>query len=312
MLNLTSSPSDLPLHADVETLVLTPRWAREPVVLMPSRLTEEEDSPDDDDGGELSAREARWLFESCMTDNPRSVRAFVMRTRLAESSAYRMTDDELRRWVIDRIEAGELVAMRAADAEAGGPGGEWRALRELVRKIEQFVKEGLFRAGGRQYRLLVGADLVRLRNRDQFELATRKEAERALVEIAQEQNTNPALVPLLHDARGKLSRDWRPPLDPDGLVLLRRKVTNRVIKPADVPVLTPSQLNPREEKSWIEIELVDDDGEPVVGEIELTLPDGRKTRVSSNAKGLVRVDGISPGNCQLTIPEMDASGWEQK
>ena len=67
------------------------------------------------------------------------------------------------------------------------------------------------------------------------------------------------------------------------------------------------------EKSWIEIELVDEDGRPVAGaEYRLTLPDGETVAEGSlDDKGLVRLDGIDPGTCRLAFPGLDADSWKK-
>jgi len=68
----------------------------------------------------------------------------------------------------------------------------------------------------------------------------------------------------------------------------------------------------KNKKSWIEIELVDSLGNPVPGApYELTLPDGSTAAGSLNEKGLVRVEGIPSGNCQITFPEYDGRSWEK-
>lgn len=69
----------------------------------------------------------------------------------------------------------------------------------------------------------------------------------------------------------------------------------------------------QEEKTWIEIELHDMDGNPVPGErYKITLPDGSVTEGTLDGKGFARVDGIDPGNCDVTFPDKDESGWESK
>jgi type VI secretion system secreted protein VgrG len=67
-------------------------------------------------------------------------------------------------------------------------------------------------------------------------------------------------------------------------------------------------------KSWIEIELVDDKGKPVPGEkYRVTLPDGSTLAEGTlDEKGLARVDGIDPGNCQVTFPNLDKNTWKPK
>ncbi len=66
------------------------------------------------------------------------------------------------------------------------------------------------------------------------------------------------------------------------------------------------------EKSWIEIELVDEEGNPVPGErYEITLPDGKTVaRGTLDENGFARVDGIAPGECKITFPRLDKDAWE--
>jgi len=67
-----------------------------------------------------------------------------------------------------------------------------------------------------------------------------------------------------------------------------------------------------EKKSWIEIEMVDEEDQPVSGErYEITLPDGETVASGTlDDKGFARVDGIDPGTCQITFPDLDKDAWE--
>ncbi|OJH38724.1 hypothetical protein BON30_21065 [Cystobacter ferrugineus] len=97
--------------------------------------------------------------------------------------------------------------------------------------------------------------------------------------------------------------------------------------PVPAPVRAPSPLltiplleqieqliKPREEKkeekkptAWVEFELVDSEGEPLAGVgYKLTLPDGSTREGKVDAQGRVRVEGIEPGECVVTFPELDA------
>jgi hypothetical protein len=86
-------------------------------------------------------------------------------------------------------------------------------------------------------------------------------------------------------------------------------------KTANMPVFKPPSPEEaeEEEKTWIEIELHDMDGNPMAGErYRVTLPDGSYTEGTLDGNGRARVDGIDPGDCQVTFPEFDQSGWEEK
>lgn len=69
----------------------------------------------------------------------------------------------------------------------------------------------------------------------------------------------------------------------------------------------------RRKTSWIEIELVDEVGQPVPGEAyEIVSPDGETiARGTLNQFGLAHVAVKEPGTCQITFPNLDAMAWER-
>lgn len=69
----------------------------------------------------------------------------------------------------------------------------------------------------------------------------------------------------------------------------------------------------QEKKSWIEIKLVDDAGNPVPGErVEVTLSDKTVWSGTLDGNGFARVEGIPPGQCKVVFPEHDKSCWKSK
>lgn len=61
---------------------------------------------------------------------------------------------------------------------------------------------------------------------------------------------------------------------------------------------------------WIEIELVDRQGNPVPRErYRIVPPDGRAVEGFLDGEGQARVGGIDPGTCTITFPDLDASSW---
>ncbi|MFZ5764396.1 MAG: hypothetical protein ACOY4H_02225 [Thermodesulfobacteriota bacterium] len=74
---------------------------------------------------------------------------------------------------------------------------------------------------------------------------------------------------------------------------------------------TPTEEE-KEEKSWIEIELVDEEDNPVPGEkYKITLPDGRVAQGTLDENGFARIEGIEPGTCKITFPALDKEAWQK-
>lgn len=87
--------------------------------------------------------------------------------------------------------------------------------------------------------------------------------------------------------------------------------------PAGSPVQSCGSAPPivvsEEKKHWIEIEMVDQEGKPAAGEdYRLTLPDGSIVEGSLDEKGRDRVNGIDPGTCKVTFPNLDKDSWQPK
>ena|SRR5437867_65437 len=73
-----------------------------------------------------------------------------------------------------------------------------------------------------------------------------------------------------------------------------------------------SEDEKEKKKSWIEIELVDEDDKPVPGEkYKITLPDETVAQGTLDEKGFARVDGIEPVTCKITFPDLDKDAWKR-
>jgi type VI secretion system secreted protein VgrG len=83
---------------------------------------------------------------------------------------------------------------------------------------------------------------------------------------------------------------------------------------SSAPTHDPNAPENVDKKHYIEIQLYDDDGNPVPGEpYKVTLPDG--TTIADGTlddKGFARVDNIDPGTCQVTFPNLDKDSWAPK
>lgn len=65
--------------------------------------------------------------------------------------------------------------------------------------------------------------------------------------------------------------------------------------------------------AWIMVELVDDRGRGLPGErFELTLSAGSQVSGILDAKGRSRIEGIDPGNCQVSFPDRHGPDWKRR
>ena len=63
--------------------------------------------------------------------------------------------------------------------------------------------------------------------------------------------------------------------------------------------------------SWIEVHLLDMEGNPVGGkQYAITTPDGNVSQGTLDSSGKVRLDGIKPGACDICFPDLDKDAWE--
>jgi hypothetical protein len=76
------------------------------------------------------------------------------------------------------------------------------------------------------------------------------------------------------------------------------------------PLAGPPKRVPSPVKTWIEIVLIDDKGKPVPGEkYRLRITDGSMREGNLDSEGSVRVNGIDPGSCEVSFPNLDGKEW---
>jgi hypothetical protein len=231
------------------------------------------------------------------------VRRFLSHSRAASVPTYALDDAQVLTLLQGELKARNLVALRKSD---GGQSSDAAEQRRLVREIHGKTG-GRLHFAGRQYKLAADADLDSLPERDSYEVVHHDEAVRILDTLAtQSGNGTSPLAVLLVKARGRLTRDWRAPMRPEGLILLRRNFTP-LGTPNDEPALTPSQIKKLAGKTeWIEIEVVDELGKVYTGPYRVERPDGSvvEGRFDDEETELWGDYDIDPGKCKLTLPEI--------
>lgn len=65
-------------------------------------------------------------------------------------------------------------------------------------------------------------------------------------------------------------------------------------------------------KTWVEMEVVDEQGRPVANQAYLCmLPDGTFRQGETDGRGRVRFDGIDPGNCAFSLTDLSPERWRR-
>jgi hypothetical protein len=81
-------------------------------------------------------------------------------------------------------------------------------------------------------------------------------------------------------------------------------------KPEKTPGPPVPRPAPQKAQAWVAIELVGEDGKPIPGaRYRLLLPDGSIREGRLDSRGTVHVDGIVPGQCKVSFPDLDAEAW---
>jgi hypothetical protein len=66
-----------------------------------------------------------------------------------------------------------------------------------------------------------------------------------------------------------------------------------------------------EETTWIEIQMIGEDDKPVPGlKYQVELPDGSIEEGTLDAEGMAGFEGLEPGRCKISFPDLDREAWE--
>jgi hypothetical protein len=119
---------------------------------------------------------------------------------------------------------------------------------------------------------------------------------------------SPPAVPHTHWSLTPLQR---PPDDAQEGPTKQARKRKKTPWQASAAAAQQQQQQPQEERTWIEIELIDEvTKEPIPNErYRLKLPDGSIREGRLDANGRARVDGIVPGTAQVCFPDIDANEW---
>jgi len=208
---------------------------------------------------EIDSYKALWMLNSLDCQRLMEARHFVSELRLNSFPLDRTKDHEVLELIRQALNNRRLVAIQKGAEQPAIPSVTVQ-LRRLVAEVEK-ATHGKLSHQGRQYKLVVDVELASTPGRDYYEVTSQSEARAALDSVAK---ISPASADLLKQASDKLTKDWSPPSQPDGLILLRR-IPVQTAAPKDTgPAITPSQMKallndgPQEEiidwAIWIELD----------------------------------------------------------
>jgi hypothetical protein len=215
-------------------LTMSRPWDDEQVVLVPSSRASRARA----EGGyrEMEPQQAIWLLAGMDRWGRACLRDFVAEARLSKLPVSTLGSHKLRSLVRESIENGRLVALRKTECRIGDPTADQR---QLLKFIEALTR-GRLSHRGRQYKLVVLADLGRVADLDSYEVVRRPEADQILDVIAADSIADLGI--LLAQARDKLAADRRPlTLRSGGVILLRRTIRPREVSVFREPVIVPVQ-----------------------------------------------------------------------
>ena len=221
-----------------QALSLSPSWCKGKTILVRAtdaiRLCRE--------GGyeELPRMRAWEQLAGLRRQDMGRVRDFVSRARLTGFPLSSFEDGAVLALLRGAIKNQDLVLLRESAGAGKAPARPTAEQRKLIAKIEAQTRNRLSYLG-RQYKLVADVDLSKTPQRDSYEVVRREDAIQVLDGLATQMGSSPELTPLLAKAREKLTADWRPPLSPDGLILLHR-IPQLASSPDPTMPITPSQM----------------------------------------------------------------------
>ena len=241
---------------------------------------------------EIDSHRALWMLTSLDCHRLMEARHFISDLRLNSFPLSQMDDHEELELIRQALNNRRLVAIQKGAEQPVIPSVTVQ-LRRLVAQVEKATHGKLFHQG-RQYKLVVDVELASTPGRDYYEVASQSEARAALDSVAK---ISPASADLLKQARDKLTKDWSPPSQPDGLILLRRVQTQSAPRVDTGPAITPSQMKALIEAAtrgkgplWVRIDMAPKIAEEVGAKFVLTSSDS-SISITKTVK-----DDMEPGN----------------
>jgi outer membrane protein OmpA-like peptidoglycan-associated protein len=182
-----------------------------------------------------------WEFERQGSSLAWHIRSFASQSNMMALQGHWLREESIAATILRGIDNGELVGIRRKHADVSASKDPVIESQRLVRDLESKTR-GRLSEGGRQFKLVAGADLPGIPDRDSYEVVSNQEARRVLGTWVEQAGTRADLATLLGKAQDMLSPDWHPPMTANGVVLLRKIIARHVASVTPEAAITPSQL----------------------------------------------------------------------
>jgi hypothetical protein len=178
---------------------------------------------------------------------------------------------------------------------------EQQALETAIDALS--LQSGRFIFERRPFRVISRGEWQAIGSDRRYEVVPPDESRRIMRAMMAASN-NSAVQIAAWKAATALLEDARFGLNENGLLLLKIvPVSSAAV--ARQPAMTPSQIKQMSETHWIEILVVDEDGEPVSDQqYTLRLTDGSTQEGRLDGSGRIYLSSIQPGVVEISFPKM--------
>jgi hypothetical protein len=168
-------------------------------------------------------------FQALMMRQSSAAREFAAKAGVLSRTLADCPDLSLLAELRALIAGGALVAVRECEGKSSPATPSLVKQRRVLSALATAKPEAMRFKGG-IYWLLTDADFKRIQDLDDYTVVRRAEAVEVLTGLAE--SASAARARLFSEAAELLTQDWRPPLSPDGLILLKRTVVARTTEHA--------------------------------------------------------------------------------
>lgn len=215
---------------------------------------------------------------------------------------------QARLLVGEQSKAQSAVRPRAATA-GNGATRTWTAEERVISSLR--ARSSDFALEGRFFCFIPAVHWPIVRKDESYQIVPASEANQVLAKLSAAPNVPRHEILALSEIADMLTDTVTQHTDA-GILLLRKTPIRHAAAASGGMALTPSQLLRlrTKEKHWIEIELVDENGEAVAGEEYLIVtPNNASHSGVTDPAGYARLDGIDPGSCRVSFPRLDKDTW---